>query len=211
MGGLIFIAMERCVVCNVLFKSRAGSGGQNRLYCAECKEERYRTYRRESYRQKSGYYLKRTERNPNGLSDEEFKKMRWKKWHRESYLRRKESGAVKRTREKYHSIPQNRIARNLRNKIWCCLNRGKVSAPKMFGFVEVMGCTSLELKVHLESQFTEGMSWDNYGVNGWHIDHVIPCASFDLTDPIQQKTCFHFSNLRPMWARENIKKGKKIL
>ncbi len=51
------------------------------------------------------------------------------------------------------------------------------------------------------------MTWDNYGK--WQIDHKIPCASFDLTDPEQQKSCFHFSNLQPLWAKDNNSKGAK--
>lgn len=55
------------------------------------------------------------------------------------------------------------------------------------------------------------MSWDNYGYRGWHIDHIKPCASFDLTDPNQREQCFHFSNLQPMWAKDNLSKGAKTL
>jgi HNH endonuclease. len=53
------------------------------------------------------------------------------------------------------------------------------------------------------------MSWDNYGRDGWHIDHIRPCASFDLTDPEQQRQCFHYTNLQPLWAADNIRKGAK--
>ena len=72
------------------------------------------------------------------------------------------------------------------------------------------------LKQYLEKQFTKGMSWDNYGnPNGdhtscWHIDHIKPCASFDLTQEDQQKECFHYTNLQPLWAIDNLKKGGKF-
>ncbi len=75
--------------------------------------------------------------------------------------------------------------------------------------MELIGCSSKELESYLETQFTEGMTWDNYGYYGWHIDHIKPCASFDLSDPEQQKLCFHYSNLQPLWAKENIKKSNK--
>jgi len=75
---------------------------------------------------------------------------------------------------------------------------------------KLIGCNLAELKNHLEALFTEGMAWDNYGYSGWQIDHIIPCASFDLTDPEQQKVCFHFSNLQPLWAEDNLKKGAKV-
>lgn len=75
---------------------------------------------------------------------------------------------------------------------------------------ELIGCSLEQLKIHLENQFTEGMNWKNYGRSGWHMDHIKPCTSFDLTDPKQQKECFHYSNLQPLWAKENISKGNKI-
>lgn len=69
------------------------------------------------------------------------------------------------------------------------------------------GCTMEELKSHLENQFKEGMTWDNHG--DWHIDHIKPCCSFDLTKEEEQKKCFHFTNLQPLWAKDNLSKGGK--
>ena len=61
----------------------------------------------------------------------------------------------------------------------------------------------------LAYNFDEHMSFDNYG-SYWDIDHVLPCSSFDLTDPIDVETCFHWSNLAPLEHIANIKKGSKI-
>ncbi len=61
----------------------------------------------------------------------------------------------------------------------------------------------------LAAKFTNGMAWDDYG--DWHIDHILPCISFDLSDENQQKICFHYTNLQPLWATDNLKKGSKIL
>ncbi len=76
--------------------------------------------------------------------------------------------------------------------------------------IELLGCSPDFLKAHLESQFQPGMTWDNYGIDGWHIDHIYPCSGFDLTDPYQQKLCFNYKNLQPMWAFDNKSKGGKI-
>ena len=73
----------------------------------------------------------------------------------------------------------------------------------------MIGCTIERLRNHLEAQFTDGMSWENYGKNGWHVDHIRPCASFDLTDPEQQRQCFHYTNLQPLWATDNMRKSAK--
>ena len=75
----------------------------------------------------------------------------------------------------------------------------------------VVGYALDELKKHLEKQFANNMTWENYGRNGWHIDHIRPCASFDLSEPAQQRECFHYSNLQPLWAKDNLAKGKKLL
>ena len=55
------------------------------------------------------------------------------------------------------------------------------------------------------------MSWYNYGVHGWHIDHVIPCSKFNLKNLDEQKKCFNYQNLQPLWAEENIKKSNKLI
>lgn len=73
---------------------------------------------------------------------------------------------------------------------------------------EYIGCSFKELRLHLEKKFRPGMTWENYGPV-WHVDHIRPCASFDLTDMEQQRACFHYSNLQPLFKEENIKKGAK--
>lgn len=108
-------------------------------------------------------------------------------------------------REYYANNLQYRLKMNLKNRIWFALNGVAKSAHTL----ELIGCTIEELKVHLEKQFTQGMTWDNHSYEGWHIDHIRPCASFDLTDPEQQKQCFNYTNLQPMWAKENMSKGDK--
>lgn len=75
--------------------------------------------------------------------------------------------------------------------------------------MELTGCSKDDLYSHLESKFTEGMNWDNYGK--WHIDHIKPCVSFDLTDTEEQKKCFHWTNLQPLWAIDNMRKGAKYV
>ena len=77
-------------------------------------------------------------------------------------------------------------------------------AQKSKSTMDLVGCSIPELRKRLTQQFLPGMTWDNYGE--WHIDHIRPCASFDLTDPEQQKQCFHYSNLQPLWAADNLRK-----
>lgn len=84
----------------------------------------------------------------------------------------------------------------------------KAGAKKAAPTFELIGCDTACLRVHIESLFRDGMSWDNIGK--WHLDHIIPCSAFDLVDPLQQKKCFHFSNLQPLWAEDNLSKGCKV-
>lgn len=100
-----------------------------------------------------------------------------------------------------------RISAKLRTLIYVSLKgRGKKSDSTL----SLTGCTIQELKAHLESLFKPGMTWQNHSRSGWHIDHIIPCASFNLSDPDEQKKCFHYTNLQPLWAEENLRKSNKI-
>ena len=76
-----------------------------------------------------------------------------------------------------------------------------------------LGCSLEEFKSHLESKWTEGMTWDNYGKGKgtWNIDHIKPCKSFDFTNPEEQRACFHYTNTQPMWGDENTRKGCKVI
>lgn len=94
-----------------------------------------------------------------------------------------------------------KIAKSLRDRLYKAVSRG----DKSISAIDLVGCSIEQLITHLEGLFADGMSWDNYGM--WHIDHAKPCISFDLTKKEQQKECFHYSNLRPLWANENRSKG----
>lgn len=86
----------------------------------------------------------------------------------------------------------------------------KSLAKKQCRTLALVGCTGTELKQWLESKFSEGMTWENQGKHGWHIDHIIPLSAFDLNDPNQQRAAFHYSNLQPLWAIDNMRKGNKV-
>lgn len=73
----------------------------------------------------------------------------------------------------------------------------------------LFGCTLHELRDHLESKFTAGMTWDNYGYHGWHVDHKTPLSSANSRRDIYR--LFHYKNLQPLWQKDNFSKGSKIL
>ena len=93
-----------------------------------------------------------------------------------------------------------RLAKSLRDRLYHAIKRGL----KFQSASKLVGCSIDELKEHLSKQFDDVMSWENYGK--WHIDHIRPCDSFDLTDKDQQKVCFHYFNLQPLLGTENQSK-----
>lgn len=81
---------------------------------------------------------------------------------------------------------------------------------KNIGTLELIGCSIDFFKKYIESLFSPEMNWNNYGKNGWTIDHIIPCAAYDLTKPEEQKKCFHYTNLRPLWYPDNCSKNSFV-
>lgn len=98
-----------------------------------------------------------------------------------------------------------RLRQNLSSRILTAIKL--ISGIKSASTIELLGCSVEEVRAYLENQFLPGMSWDNHSKHGWHIDHIRPCASFDLTDPEQQRQCFHYSNLQPLWCDKNWSKN----
>lgn len=97
------------------------------------------------------------------------------------------------------------LAERLRATMRRALSRNFVEKSKRT--FQLIGCTPIELKSYIEKQFKEGMTWENRRL--WHIDHIRPIASFDLTKPEEQAACFHYTNLQPLWAWENHRKSDK--
>ncbi len=105
--------------------------------------------------------------------------------------------------EKRKNDIEYKIKTNLRTRLTKALKENWKSGKTL----ELLACSIKEFKKHLQNQFKPGMSWDNYGL--WHIDHKLPCAKFDLSKFKNQRKCFHFSNLQPLWAKDNLRKGSK--
>ena len=133
---------------------------------------------------------------------------------------------INKARIKYSSDPEYRRATLNRDIVWRAnvrsnkititsikdvlrsrLNSAIKRDQKSGSAVKDLGCTIEELKLYLESQFEDNMSWDNHGE--WHIDHIKPLASFDLTNEEELKKACNYTNLQPLWAKDNLKKGAK--
>jgi hypothetical protein len=148
--------------------------------------ERLRSYRRE--------YAAENRERTNGH------KRKWAEMNQEKNLQLKYAYLKRRRRED----PCFRAIFNMRTRL-----RELLSGRRIGPSNRLFGCSYEGMRLHLESQFEDWMTWDNYGE--WHIDHVRPCASFDHSDPDQVKECWHFLNLRPLRGSENSRKGAKFI
>lgn len=99
-----------------------------------------------------------------------------------------------------------RLVQNMRSRTRLVLNGASKSASTS----ALLGCSPQEFRDYMESKFTDGMTWDNYGMHGWHMDHITPLSIFNMKNPAEQHIAFHHRNLQPMWAKDNLKKGNKV-
>jgi hypothetical protein len=130
-----------------------------------------------------------------------FSARRWYKKNKKLISKRIVAYNIK----KYKTDPSFKLKACLRSRVICVLKGRIKSAPTM----KLLGVKNIEFVWnHLEKSFKSGMTRENHGK--WHIDHIIPCSSFDLTKPEEQAKCFHYTNLQPLWASENLAKGSKI-
>lgn len=146
----------------------------------------------------------------NALQMLEARAKRWQIYHEKRLIKSnlKKVTDRKKARKKYlyerskynmnarlASILRRRIARAIKHK------------NKVGSAVQDLGCTTDEFRFYLEGKFKDGMNWNTYGRNGWHIDHVIPLSFFDLTNREQFLKATHYTNLQPLWAIDNRKKS----
>ena len=201
----------RCQVPKLLTefnKCKRGTFGVHG-HCRACQKE----VRRLFYEQKqkpTKYWLTPECREYNRIQSKE-KYHNDPTWREKTKLknntrRRMESAKIKarEQRKRWLQIPHNRIAHSLRGRLRKALKHGiKISTTET-----LLGCSFEHVKSYLESKFQPEMTWENYG--RWHIDHIIPCSFFDLTDSNQQKMCFNYRNLQPMWKLDNISKCNRF-
>jgi hypothetical protein len=219
-----------CPICNKEFIMKSN----NQIYCSGiCKDKfrfkkYYRTHKEQCKQYKINYNIKNKEKvalikklyRQSHKSEIQKYMKKYREEHKEIIsIQRKDfrqlnkekiSKYMKQYSKKYQKILNHKIAKNLRTRIGLALKGN----PKLKTTMKLVGCSIDQLKQHLQSQFIQGMNWDNYGRgdNGkkqWQIDHIVPCVSFDLSKPEEQKKCFHYTNLQPLWKLDNLKKGNR--
>ena len=185
---------KTCEFCGESFVvNKMNSGHKNKKFCSKkCCIKLYEINNVESIKEHQARYRKTQKRRDS--NNRYAKKNRLKT---QAYF-------VKR----YHTNEQFNIAIKFRRRIYMAIRNSYTE--KAASTIELLGCDYKTLKKHIEKQFTDNMTWDKMLEGKIHIDHIIPCASFDLTKIEEQRKCFHYTNLQPLWAKENLRKSKKI-
>lgn len=191
------------------FSKKSSSKDGLRYSCKSCIKE-----------ESGEYYLKNKERidNKNKEYDKmnkEIIKLRQAQWYVVNKERCKELCKVYRftNKDMINKKHYDKLRQDVQYKLRCNI-RGRLGKAisgsyKVGSAVDELGCSIEELKVYLESKFEPGMTWENWSRTGWHIDHIRPLVSFDLTQLEEVKIACHFSNLQPLWAKDNLSKGAK--
>ena len=167
-----------------------------RAYNAEKKNrERARAYYAEWYKKNRDGVLWRVKTRKKTIDANPERKREWKEVRNKYYRQRRKNDRG--------FVIRQRLSARIRQAVLAagCAKKNKSTL--------LVGCTIKHLRTHLEKQFAKGMTWEN--IELWHIDHIVPCKSFDLTTEQGQRACFHYTNLRPLWPNENSAKGAKII
>jgi hypothetical protein len=170
---------KKCTVCYIEkdITEFYKDRGNLRSECITCCNER----KRKNYHLKSEYYKAKMKLYDQSAAGKEKLSIRHKN--------KMQSDAI----YKIKKIYRGRVSKAITG--WC---RSKKSE-------EMLGCSWEQLKIHLENQFLDGMTWENHGYHGWHVDHIIPFASAKTSEDIEKLS--HYTNLQPLWAEDNLKKG----
>jgi hypothetical protein len=149
---------------------------------------------------KQDYYKNKQKRLEYNKEYRNLKKESVQTYQKEYRIKNKQQLACY-YRTKHNSNINTKIASNLRNRLRRAIKFKTGSA------IKELGCSIDEFKLYMESKFQDGMTWDNYGLKGWHIDHIVPLNNFDLTNMEEFKIAVHYTNLQPLWAKDNLSKG----
>lgn len=183
--------LKHCSRCNqdknrTEFSKTTWTNDQLNIWCKPCKYTYQKEYRKKNHKRVRGAELR-------------------------SKIKRKESGKEREyVNRKYKTDILHQLSKRLRDRLRGALRR--YFQPNLYrkrcSAVKSLGCSLDQLKLHLENQFKPGMTWENRG-KAWHIDHIKPISKFNLLEQSEQEKACHYTNLQPLWAKENLSKGNK--
>ncbi len=212
---------NKCINCGTKEKKHEGKG-----MCEECYPKKWYKINLEKVKEKAKKYQEDNREKVNELACKRYKlnpeKYRLKKKeYRKRNPDKNEKGRQftriwqKNNRERRNKYIKSKLKKDSNYKVSCYLrNRLNIALKnnqKAGSAVKDLGCSIPEFKIYLEKLFQRGMSWNNYGFYGWHIDHKIPLSKFNLTEKEQLLKACHFTNLQPLWAKDNWEKNNKLI
>lgn len=195
------MAKKYCWYCNknldtsLYHKSKKRSDGLQGM-CKNC----HKLYRNNWLSKNSEKYKQKCKNWSSNNRDKIYETQKiWRENNRDYF--RKQQREYKSTKRRTDIV--FKITSNLRNRV----RKAVKGISKSKTTIRLLGCSIEDFKLHIESQFQLGMTWENYGQ--WELDHIKPCCSFDLTKEDEQLVCFHYSNIQPLWKKDHRIKTKK--
>jgi hypothetical protein len=208
---LLAIGLKYCPNCNTLknVNEFALNGVHNdglRAYCKKCDNERGLKYTQREDIRKRKHEKESTREFLDNLAT---RRRNSEKYQSNAKKYRESSPVYSAYTQEYRKRKYVRIRRNISTRIWSELRL--YNTTKESSFNEYLGCTTEFFMSYIQDRFTEGMSWDNWGRGSdkWHIDHIHPCADFNMFDDMEVRKCFHYTNQQPLWEPENLRKNNK--
>lgn len=204
---LEMINMKICSKCKIekefeaFYKNKTRKDGLN-VECKQCCADRQRLNKEKTNAKTARW--RRAHKEEHNAAVRSWRKRYPERQAKSSKIWRDNNPDYEKNRKKID--PVYKIACNLRRRI----NHIIKDDYKAGSAIKDLGCTPEELKEHLENQFQEGMTWENYGPKGWHIDHKMPLSKFNLEIKEEFLAASHYTNLQPMWAEDNLSKGNKL-
>lgn len=207
------------------------------MKCSKClieknKTEFYRNVSRcklcchkyyENNKEKITDYYKRNKESVKKYKQEHYQKNKEKILHRVKKYREINQEYIKKYKKEYYQCNKEYFRKYINNRRCMSINyklanslRTRLNMAVKGNFksgsaVRDLGCSIEDFKKHIESLWKPGMNWENYGIEGWHLDHIIPLASFDLIDREQFLKACHYTNIQPLWAIDNLRKSSKLI
>ena len=212
------VEVKTCTKCgetkpNAEFYLDTRRGGY-RPRCKNCSSEDAATYRAKNASAHKAYndkwYSENKARRNKKAREWQKQNPEMVKSYQEKWLDNNADRARQQHRKadsKKRSTPKGRLENNIKAGVHRGLTKGSKNGRRTFS---LLGYTIEDLRQHLEKQFAPGMTWENYGQ--WHVDHIIPLAAhnYETPDHVDFSRAWALKNLRPMWAKDNVSKGKKL-
>ncbi len=197
---------NKCKICTAIHSKKYYKENREKL---QPKQKEYYLQNKTKIANNKKEWVKNNHKRHSDLVKESYKR------RRKQILKQKQEynkQNKQKRRDYYNRRNKTDIQFRLRHRISKGILQALKGRRKSASSIKLLGCSLQELKIHLEKQFINGMVWENHGTgkNKWHIDHILPCELFNMEDERQQKICFNYNNLRPIWESVNLSKNDSL-